>query len=73
MRKCEFEKVTYAIRCLMNGGPESCDYNPEVGTWDDGMNALDNLRRQYIKERKKERKKKRRKMAKESRKINYKK
>ena len=52
MTKQEYIKLTYAIGCIMNGDPESDDHDPRYGLWDDGMGILDDLRRQYIKERK---------------------
>ena len=44
MTKLEIENLNYAIGCLMNGDPESCDHNPDFGLWDDGMDILDSLR-----------------------------
>jgi len=52
MRKREYEKLTYAVCCLMNGEPGSADHDPTYGWWETGMDTLDDLRRQYIKERK---------------------
>jgi len=52
MTKQEYEKLTYAVGCILNGDPESCDHDPKYGLWDDGMGIIDDLRRQYIKKRK---------------------
>lgn len=38
----EYEKIKYAIGCFMNG---------DLGSWEDGMEALEGLCRQYHKER----------------------
>lgn len=44
MTKQEYKNLCYAINCFMNGDSESSDYNPKYGSWEDGMDALCDLR-----------------------------
>lgn len=50
MRKREYDKLTFAINCIMNGDPGHDDHRPEFGLWEDGMGVLNDLCQQYIKE-----------------------
>jgi len=53
MKKGEYDKLTLAVRCLMNGEPGCDDYDSTCGLWEDGMDILNKLRQQYLIKRKK--------------------
>ena len=49
MNKREYQKLKYAIGCLMNGEPESSDHNPKYGLFEDGMETLCKLKENFEK------------------------